>query len=93
MRVRQLIESNLKTYLGIDGDWLSVISLLTSKFKVRGSLTSLDIACLVIRKIRLNETFAVLGHEFGISLSQASRFQMLLAFFRESHERTNCLAK
>ena len=83
-RVREVMESDPRTYLGIDRDWLSVLSLISSKFKVNRSVTSLDGVYLVLRKIRLNESFAVLGHEFGISKSVASRyFKRFLPFIAD----------
>ena len=35
-RVRELMESDPRIYLDIDHDWLSVLSLISSKFKVNG---------------------------------------------------------
>lgn len=83
-RVRELMESAPKIYLGIDRDWLSVLTLLSTKFKVRGCLSSLDVIYLVLRKIRLNESFAVIGHEFGISNSHAAKlFKRFLPFISD----------
>ena len=35
-RVREVMESDPRIYLDIDHDWLSVLSLISSKFKVNG---------------------------------------------------------
>jgi hypothetical protein len=87
-RAIQLMECDPRTYLGVDRDWISVLLLVGSKFKVKGNLTSLHVIYLVLRKLRLNESFVVLGHEFGISYSQASRYftqflPLISSYFRQ----------
>lgn len=78
------MESAPKIYLGIDRDWLSVLSLLSTKFKVSGCLSSLDVIYLLLQKIRLNESFAVIGNEFGISNSHAAKlFKRFLPFISD----------
>jgi len=73
IRCRSLMEANPRLYLGIDQEYLSIISLISYKIKViRNGLNALDICYLVLRKIRLNESFEILAHEFGISRSHAS---------------------
>jgi hypothetical protein len=53
-RTIKLMESDPRTYLGVDLDWVSVLALVSSKFKVNGKLTSLHAVYLTLRKIRLN---------------------------------------
>lgn len=61
-------------YIGIDPEYLSIISIIAYKMKGnRNALDGIDICYLVLRKIKLNESFGILGHEFGISRSYASR--------------------
>lgn len=72
-RTRHLLDTSSKLYLGLSRDNLSVIDLLAYKIDYcPGKVTARDIVCLVFRKIRLNESFEILGHEFGISESRAS---------------------
>jgi len=85
-RCRSLMESNPRLYLGIDKEYLSIISLISYKMKVNSSgLDALDICYLVLRKIRLNESFEILAHEFGVSRSYASRIFRLNLNFIAKH--------
>ena len=93
-RVLQLIKRFPKTYLGINSEWVSVLSLISSKFKAKGGLNSLAIVYLVVRKICLNESFHILGHEFGISKSTAANFfRRYLPFIADYVKDLICLPK
>nr|CAH0101517.1 unnamed protein product [Daphnia galeata] len=63
-----------RVYLGILPERISFINLLSKKFSCDSDIfTSHDAVCQILRKIRLNDSFVILGYEFGISSRQASR--------------------
>lgn len=65
-----------RMYLGVDKEWISILSLISNKINVRksSSLTPTDVIYLLFRKMRLNESFSILGHEFGIKLTKCGYF-------------------
>ena len=67
-RCRLLMTKFPRVYLGIDLHMASVIDVLAYKIKVPkiSLLTATDIVNLVLRKIRLNESFEILANEFGL---------------------------
>lgn len=69
LRCRELMSLYPRMYLGVDKEWISILSLISNKIYVRKSsnLTPTDVIYLLFRKMRLNESFSILGHEFGIS--------------------------
>lgn len=79
------MEANPRVYLGIDKDWISILGLISYKFKIRGVLTLLDVVYLILRKVRLHESFTVVAHEFGISKRQASRYFSRYLHYVSSH--------
>lgn len=71
-RVRSLILSNPKTYIGVDRKWLSILDVLSNKIEYHGKLKPIDVIYLVLRKLRLNESFQIIANEFGVTKSIAS---------------------
>jgi len=71
-RVRSLILSNPKTYIGVDRKWLSILDVLSNKIEYHGKLKPIDVIYLVLRKLRLNESFRIIANEFGVTKSIAS---------------------
>lgn len=65
---KRLIEKNPQLYLGIRKESMYIIDLLHEEC----SISVRDIY-LTLKKVKLNLPFSVLGHEFGLSESQASR--------------------
>lgn len=87
-RARTVMERHSKIYLGVDQDWLSVLHLITYKMeKLYNSDRNLDtiyIVFLVLRKLKLNGSFDILGHVFHISVSQAAKiFRKHLPFLSD----------
>lgn len=85
IRTREIMKKYSKLFLGISNSSFSIVHLLSYKLLMRSeSLTSYDCArpvSLVIRKLRLNESFQLLGLEFGISSQPAGRiFDSYLSF-------------
>ena len=85
IRTRKLIEKAPRIYIGLDKQWLSVVSLLSYKIKYRpakhNSFNATDVVYLILRKLRLNECFAILANEFGISQQYANQiFNRFLPF-------------
>nr|CAH0111259.1 unnamed protein product [Daphnia galeata] len=73
-QTKNLLHMDPRVYLGILPERISFIHLLSNKFSCdNGFFTSHDAVCLILRKIRLNESFVVLGYELGISSRQACR--------------------
>jgi len=74
-------------YLGVDKEWISILSLISNKINVRksSSLTPTDVIYLLFRKMRLNESFSILGHEFGISSQSVGTFFRLNLGFVADH--------
>ena len=70
-RVRSLILSNPKTYIGVDRKWLSILDVLSNKIEYHGKLKPIDVIYLVLRKLRLNESFQIIANEFGVTKSIA----------------------
>jgi DDE superfamily endonuclease/Helix-turn-helix of DDE superfamily endonuclease len=63
-----------KRYIGVPHDSLYVVDELTKNFTYAGTwLSREDVVLLVLRKIRLNESFDILADNFGVSKSHASR--------------------
>jgi len=83
---RKIMERHPKVYLGINKTWLSILDLVSYKITVtkRCVLEPIEIVYLVLRKLKLNETFTILGHVFGISARTASRlFAKYLPFIAD----------
>lgn len=64
-----LIEKNQRLYLGLDSENYFIIKLLTGKTGI--AYTAI---LILLRKIRLNDSFSVLAEDFGVSLSTATRY-------------------
>lgn len=84
-RTRKLLNFEPRIYLGILPERTSFLTLLSNKFSFdQDMFTAHDAVCLIFRKIRLNESFSILGYEFGISSRQASRiFNRHVAFIAD----------
>ncbi len=76
LRRRELMSLYPRMYLGVDKEWISILLLISNKINVRksSSLTPTDVIYLLFRKKRLNESFSILGHEFGISSQSVGTF-------------------
>lgn len=83
-RVRSLILSNPKAYIGVDQKWLSILDVLSNKIEYHGKLKPIDVIYLVLRKLRLNESFQIIANEFGVTKSIASYlFRRFLPFISD----------
>jgi len=84
IRTRKVMSMFPKIFFGIISTTLAlaIIQLLSYKIPYPGGkLTSQDVVCLILRKVRLNESFAMLGIEFGISEYRASEiFRTYVSF-------------
>ena len=72
--------------LGVDKEWVSILSLLSNKISVKAGskINSSDVVNLLLRKIRLNESYQILGHEFGIGKQHVvTIFRNYLGFVAE----------
>jgi hypothetical protein len=87
LRCRELMLLYPRMYLGVDKEWISILSLISNKINVRksSSLTPTDVIYLLFRKMRLNESFSILGHEFGISSQSVGTFFRLNLGFVADH--------
>lgn len=65
---RYFISIDPRKYIGIDDKWLGIIQLLHSSTQC-----SIDDIKLTLIKMRTNDTFSRLDHQFDLSSSQASR--------------------
>lgn len=65
---RYFITTDTKTYIGLSNEWLWLIYVLHISTKC-----NTDDIKLTLMKIRTNDTFSRLGHQFSLSTSQASR--------------------
>jgi hypothetical protein len=73
---RQMARCHSNRYLGLSEQFLFVVEKLAEKLPCTGnyySLTTTDIVEIVLRKLRLNESFDILSDSYGISKSQISR--------------------
>lgn len=87
-RTRYYMECSPRLYLGVITESMSVIDLIAYKIKLQSSkVTARDVICLILRKIRLNEPFEILAHEFGISSAYASRLFRRYVSFVADHLR------
>lgn len=91
IRTRKLIRQHPRLYLGLsNSSSFNIISLLSYKIVMnpnyqKSGLRSEDLICLVIRKLRLNEPFKLLGIEFGITGQHASSiFGSYLSYVAEN---------
>lgn len=84
-RTRKLMTEQPLTYMGISKHNLSILNLIAYKMSYsEGALRSLDIIFLVLRKLRLNESFQILANEFGCSMRRASRlFNTYISFIAD----------
>ena len=83
-RVRSLILSNPKAYIGVDQKWLSILDVLSNKIEYHGKLKPIDVIYLVLRKLRLNESFQIIANEFGVTKSIVSYlFRRFLPFISD----------
>lgn len=75
LRCRELMSLYPRMYL-VDKEWISILSLISNKINVRKSsnLTPTDVIYLRFCKMRLNESFRILEHEFGISSKNVGIF-------------------
>lgn len=78
-----VIEMDSKLYLGLPRESYFIIKLLSSKIPTHNSNI-----LLTLKKIRLDDTFAVLSHDFNMSVSNVGRVfrktvQMLTAFLKK----------
>jgi hypothetical protein len=79
-----LILSNPKAYIGVDQKWLSILDVLSNKIEYHGKLKPIDVIYLVLRKLRLNESFQIIANEFGVTKSIASYlFRRFLPFISD----------
>lgn len=76
-----------RTYMGLDLDWADgLIQLLSYKIKraENCSLNSKDMVMIVLRKLKLDESFEVIGHAFGVSKQYVSQiFKKYLPFISD----------
>ncbi|EFX68828.1 hypothetical protein DAPPUDRAFT_329663 [Daphnia pulex] len=86
-RTRKLLNWEPRTYLGILPERISFLTLLANKLSCNQDMfiTAHDAVCLIFRKIRLNESFTILGYEFGISSREASRIFIKYVAFIADH--------
>ena len=72
----QIARSNSQRYLGLSAQCLFVLDKLAEKLPCNGKynvLTKTEVVEIILRKVRLNETFDVLADLYGISKSHISR--------------------
>jgi hypothetical protein len=71
-----LVRSNSQRYLGLPQQFLFLLNSLAGKLPFSGKyrvLTQTEVVEIVLRKVRLNETFDVLADLYGVSKSHISR--------------------
>jgi hypothetical protein len=87
LRTRKLLNWEPRIYLGILPERISFLTLLSNKLSCDQDMfiTAHDAVCLIFRKIRLNESFTILGYEFEISSREASRIFIRYAAFIADH--------
>ena len=87
LRTRKLLNWEPRIYLGVVPDRISFLTLLSNKLSWDQDMfiTAHDAVCLIFRKIRLNESFTILGYEFGISSREASRIFIRYVAFIADH--------
>lgn len=85
--VRFISRKHPMMYLGIPDDSTYIIKALSDNIVHHGScLTSEDVVMIVLRKIRLNESFTIIGNSFGVSPSHVSKL-----FAKYTPMIANCL--
>ncbi|KAJ8670104.1 hypothetical protein QAD02_001363 [Eretmocerus hayati] len=65
---KYFISTNPKYYIGVTSEWMWVLDMLQSQ-----SGLSADKIRMTLMKIRLDDNFCRLGHQFGLSASQVGR--------------------
>lgn len=67
---REVMMRYPRTYMGLDSDWVDgLIQLLSYKIKrmEKCCLNNTDIVMIVLRKLKLDESFDIIGHAFGVT--------------------------
>lgn len=76
-----------RTYMGLDSEWADgLLHLLSYKIKRTETccLNSTDIVMIVLRKLKLDESFDIIGHAFGVSKQYVSQiFKKYLPFISD----------
>ena len=73
---RNLVKKNMRFYLGVPNESSFIIDYLVEKVEdtYRGRfLTARDVVYIVLQKIRTDDSFIRLGHQYGVSLVRISQ--------------------
>ena len=84
-RMRNLCRKNPKDYMGLNGEGLCVLELISGKIngifikRSQSKLTAFDACCMVLVKLKQDRSFQLIADDFGISRSYAGRiFRIVL---------------
>lgn len=69
-RTLLIIEKEPRIYIGVPKDCMFIVDLLVKRIKCKNAKENIY---LTLKKLRLNESFNILGNDFGMSACNASR--------------------